>query len=382
MKKMLPVVGMVLLAACGHKEEPAKKGAAVVLAPVPVQVAKVAAAEWPTAREVVGTVRARNTASVSSRIMAYVREVRVSQGDVVRAGQVLVTLDSKDLDTAQRQALEGQREAQSAEAEVESAIRAAKAQRELAQVTFDRMKGLFEKKSISNQEFDEAQARLRLAQANVEMAEAKRKQLDARIAQAKEQVQIAGIQQGYAQITAPFAGVVSEKRVEPGNLATPGAPLLLIEQVGSYRLETPLDESLLPSVKRGMAVEVRLEALDKTVRATVSEIVPAIDAATRTVTVKLELPGVGNLRSGMSGRASFGAGAEQVVVTPVAAVRSEGSLQLAFVVDGGVARTRMVTLGERRGDVVRVLSGLKVGEEVVSPIPGDLRDGGRAEVRR
>jgi multidrug efflux pump subunit AcrA (membrane-fusion protein) len=215
MKKMLPVVGMVLLAACGHKEEAVKKATPPAPA-VPVQTAKVSVAEWPTAREVVGTVRARNTASVSSRIMAYVRDVRVSQGDTVRAGQVLVTLDSKDLDTAQRQATEAQREARSAEAEVESAIRAAKAQRDLAQVTFERMKGLFEKKSISNQEFDEAQAKLRLAQAHVEMAEAKRKQLEARIAQAGEQAQSAGIQQGYAQITAPFAGMVSEKRVEPG----------------------------------------------------------------------------------------------------------------------------------------------------------------------
>lgn len=381
MKKILPVIGTILLAACGHKEEPVKKAAAVAPA-ISVQVAKVAAADWAIEREVVGTVRARNTASVSSRIMAYVREVRASQGDTVRAGQVLITLDSKDLDTAQRQAQEAQREAQSAEAEVESAIRAAKAQRDLTQVTFDRMKGLFEKKSISNQEFDEAQARLRLAQANVEMAEAKRKQLEARIAQAREQVQIAGIQQAYTQITAPFAGVVAEKRVEPGNLATPGAPLLLIEQTGSYRLEAPLDESLLPTVKRGAAVEVRLEALGRTVRATVSEIVPAIDAASRTVTVKLDLPGVGNLRSGMSGRASFGAGSERVVLVPVGATRTDGSLQLAFVVEGGVARTRMVTLGERRGDSVRVLSGLNEGEEVVSPIPSDLLDGARAEVRR
>lgn len=379
MRKIV-LIGTALLAACGHKEDLAKKAAAPAPA-VSVQVAKVATAEWPTSREVVGTVRARNTASVSARIMAYVREVRVSQGDTVRAGQVLITLDSKDLDTARRQAMEAQREAQSTEAEVESAIRAAKAQRDLAQVTFERMKGLFEKKSISNQEFDEAQARFRLAQANVEMAEAKRKQLEARIAQAHEQVQSAGIQQTYTQITAPFAGVISEKRVEPGNLATPGAPLLMIEQVGSYRLETPLDESLLPTVKRGAAVEVQLEALDRTVRAMVSEIVPAIDAATRTVTVKLDLPGVANLRSGMSGRAKFGAGAERVLLAPAAALRNEGSLQVAFVVEGGVARTRMVTLGERRDDMVRILSGLNEGEQVVSPIPSDLRDGSRAEVR-
>lgn len=380
MKRIL-LVGMALLTACGHKEEPAKKAAAEAPA-ISVQVAKVAAVDWPTAREVVGTVRARNVASVSSRIMAYVREVRVSQGDTVRPGQVLITLDSKDLDTQQRQAMEAQREAQSGEAEVESAIRAAKAQLELAQVTFKRMKDLFEKKSISNQEFDEAQAKLRLAQANVDMAEAKRKQLEARIAQAREQVQIAGIQQAYAQISAPFGGVVSEKRVEPGNLATPGSPLLLIEQASSYRLEAPLDESLLPVVKRGAAVEVQLEALDRKVRATVSEIVPSIDPATRTVTVKLDLPGVANLRTGMSGRAMFGSGVQHVVVVPETALRSEGSLQVAFVIESSKARTRMVTTGERRDGMVRILSGLNEGEQVVNPIPSDLHDGSRTEVRQ
>jgi RND family efflux transporter MFP subunit len=292
-----------------------------------------------------------------------------------------LTLDSKELDTAQRQAEEAQREARSAEAEVNAAIAAAKAQLDLTQTTFRRMRELFEKRSISNQEFDEAQAKVRLAEARLEMAQAKRKQLEARISQSGEAVKSAGIMRDYSQVTAPFAGVVTEKRVEPGNLATPGAPLLLIEQAGAFRLEVPVDESLLGGLKRGQRIEVLLEALDRTLMAPVAEIVPVVDAATRSVTVKLDLPAVANLRSGMSGRARFAGGVGRALVAPASAIRSEGSLQTLFVADGGVARSRMVTLGDRRSDQAQVLTGLAEGERVITPIPVALRDGDRVEVR-
>jgi RND family efflux transporter MFP subunit len=313
--------------------------------------------------------------------MAYVREVRVQQGDSVRAGQLLLTLDSKELDSAQRQAEEGQREARSSEAEINAAIGAAKAQLELAQTTFRRMQELFEKRSISNQEFDEAQAKVRLAEANLEMAQAKRKQLEARIAQSSEAVNSASIMRAYSQVTAPFAGVITEKRVEPGTLATPGTPLLILEQAGAFRLDVPIDESLLPTLKRGARTDVMLEALDRSVVASIAEIVPVIDAATRSLTVKLDLPATPNLRTGMSGRVRFHGGIANALVIPAASLRSEGSLHTVFVVEEGIARSRMLTLGDRRGDQIQVLTGLSEGERVIAPAPSTLRDGDRVEVR-
>jgi multidrug efflux system membrane fusion protein len=371
---------LLLLAGCGHKETAAPQNAPQQAAHSVTTVAA-AVVEVPVVREAAGTVRARTSASVSSRIMAYVREVRVQQGDSVRAGQLLLTLDPKELDSAQRQVEEGQREARSMEAEVTGAIAAAKAQLDLAQTTFRRMSDLFQKRSISNQEFDEAQAKVRLAEANFEMAQAKRAQLEARIAQAAEAVKSASIMRDYTQITAPFAGVISEKRVEPGNLATPGASLLMIEQAGSFRLEVPVDESLLTTLKRGQRIEVQMEALDRSVMAPIAEIVPVVDASTRSITVKLDLPALGNLRSGMSGRARFADGVTKALVTPITAVRSEGSLQTLFVADGGVARNRMVTLGNRRADMVEILSGLSEGERVITTLPSTLHDGDRVEVR-
>ncbi|MCC6342594.1 MAG: efflux RND transporter periplasmic adaptor subunit [Bryobacterales bacterium] len=368
------------LAGCGGHEEPAKKRPTAT--PMAVTTVTAEGSEWPVVREAVGTVRARVSGSVSSRIMAYAREVRVNQGDRVRAGQLLITLDAKDLDTSVRRAEEARREARSAEAEVESAIRAAKAQLDLAEVTFQRMKDLFDKKSISHQEFDEARARLQLARANHDTAVSRRGQLEAKIEQAEAAVGNASIMRGYAEITAPFAGVVTEKRVEPGNLATPGAPLLIIEQTGSYRLEVPVDESLLPSLRRGQRVEVELDALSRALEAPVAEVVPSVDPATRSVTVKLDLPGLTGLRTGMSGRARFPGAVSKVLALPASAVRQQGSLQFVFVADQGHARGRLVTTGEHRGGLVRILSGLSEGDSYIHPLPPTLIDGAPVEVSR
>ncbi|MBI4905061.1 MAG: efflux RND transporter periplasmic adaptor subunit [Acidobacteria bacterium] len=379
--KKLWLIAFSLLTACGP-EEPAHKAEARPPAPINVQTIAAKSVQWGETREVAGTVRARVTGNVAARILAQVREVRVNTGDIVRAGQVLIVLDSKDLDVSIRQAEEAQREARSAEGEVTSAIRAAKAQLDLAQATFRRMKDLFDKKSISNQEFDEAQARLRMAEANHDMALAKQRQLQARIAQSGESVKNAGIMKGYAELTSPFNGIVMEKRIEPGSMASPGMPLLVIEQTGAYRLEAPLDESLAANLKRGQRVEVTLDALDRTVQSPVGEIAPAADPATRSLTVKLDLPALPNLRSGMSGRARFQQTATQALSLPAAAVHPQGSLQLVYVNDQGKARTRIVTTGDRRGDLVQILSGLTESEAVIHPVPATLTDGTSVEARQ
>ena len=166
--------------------------------------------------------------------MGYVREVKVQTGDHVREGQLLVTLDARDLDANARRAEAAREEVRTSVPEADSAVAAAKANLDLAQTTFNRMKELFQKKSISNQEFDEASAKLKAAQAAYEMARARRTQLDAKLAQAEQEVRATEVTRSYAEISAPFAGIVTAKSVDPGTLAVPGAPLLTIERDGAY----------------------------------------------------------------------------------------------------------------------------------------------------
>ncbi|MGA3041710.1 MAG: efflux RND transporter periplasmic adaptor subunit [Bryobacteraceae bacterium] len=257
----LPALAAVALwSGCGRESHPRNADTAPA---IPVQTALVSSQQWPDLYAATGTVRARTAAVLSSKLMAYVRQVAVEVGDRVREAQLLVTLDSQDLDANVRRAEAGQAEVLSAIPEADSGVAGAKANLDLSQSTFRRMEELASKKSISNQEFDESSARLKSAQAAYEMARAKRSELDARRAQVQQEVRAATIMRGYARISAPFSGVVTAKSVETGDLAAPGAPLLTVEKEGAYRLETSVEESRLPFVKAGQNVDVGLEALGR-----------------------------------------------------------------------------------------------------------------------
>jgi RND family efflux transporter MFP subunit len=374
-------VWIVALTACSDGREFHSKAASGTPS-VWVRIATVDNQDWPEVYQATGTVRARTSTVLSSKVMAYVRRVNVHVGDRVHEGQELVTLDAQDLDANVRRAEAAEAEIRSAIPEAENGVASAKANLDLAQSTFQRMEELASKKSISSQEFDEASARLKGAQAAYNMARARRAQVDPKLAQVQEQIRAARILRDYARVVAPFSGTVTAKSVEPGTLAAPGAPLLTLEQEGSFRLEASVDESKLMSVRVGQGVDVVLDAFDRRLTARISEIVPAVDAASRAYIVKVDLPAQAGLRSGVFGRAAIPMGSRKTITVPASALAERGQLQSVFVVEEGFARNRLVTTGKRGPDSVEVLSGLSEGEQVVVPIPPGLADGARVGVRQ
>ena len=376
--KLLAVWGLLAIA-LGCQKSPQRAEAAAPK-PIVVKASPAAEVEWPSFYEAVGTVRARTSAVISSRVMGYVRQVRVQPGDRVAARQILLVLEARDLDSALRQAQAAQTEASDASLELQGAIAAARANLDLAEITHRRMTDLFEKKSVSHQEYDESSAKLKVAQAAYEMAVSKRTQLASKIRQAEEAVQAAQITREFAEITAPFAAVVTGKHVDAGSLATPGAPLLTLETAGSYRLEAAVEEGLLPAPRLGQIVTVNLDSLGQTVQGRVSEVVPSVDASSRSALLKIDLPQLPNLRSGIFGRAKFPRGARRVVTAPAEALIEQGQLQSLMVMENGVAHTRVITSGERRNGTVEILSGLSAGERIVSPRPRNLLDGSIVEI--
>ena len=380
MRPYYTFAALLFLAGCG--EEPADKAAGKPVTPMRVETVSVAETEWPSTYEATGTVRAKTTAPISSRLMGYAREVRAQIGDHVREGQPLVVLDARDLETSVARSQAGREEVKSAIPEAESGVTLARSQLELAQVTFRRMQDLLDKRSITNQEYDEASARLKAAQAALDMARARRAQLDAKMAQIEQEVRAAGIQRAYSEIIAPFSGTIITKSVDPGTLAVPGAPLFTIERDGAYRLEASVEESRLSMARIGKTVSVTIDGFDRTFPVRVTEVVPSVDAATRTGTAKIDLPFLPGLRSGLFGRALFDTGERRVLTVPSAGVMERGQLQSVYVVENNIARTRLVTVGTRVKDRVEVLSGLNEGDRVIVPIPTGLADGAPIEVRQ
>jgi RND family efflux transporter MFP subunit len=386
-QRLFPIPLLLMLAGCGSsgsksEREAPKESPATTSDPIAVSVVTVTAETWPSIYEATGTVRARASAAVSAKLMGYAREVMAQIGDRVSEGQVLVTLDARDLDVNSRHAEAVRIEVRTKFTEADSGVAAAKANLDLAQTTFGRMQQLFQKTSISNQEFDEASAKLKATQAAYDMARANRSQLDSKLAQADEEVHSTEIARTYADVLAPFAGVIVAKSLEPGSLVLPGAPLFTIEREGAYRLEASVDESRLAAIRVGQPVSVTLDGIERKIDARVSEIVPTVDPASRAYTVKIDLPMFAVLRSGVFGRAAFQLGSRKVLAIPAGAVTERGQLQSVQVVDTGLAHTRLITTGESSKGRVEVLSGLNPGDEVIFPVPESVSDGALVRVRR
>ncbi len=380
-KILIPLApAALLLSGCGShtpEKKAAPQGPAIQVSLQEARSEKVAGVY-----EATGTVRARSTSVLSARIMGYIRDIRAQVGDTVRAGQTVAVIDAKEIDDAVAQAKAGVAEARAAVPEVDNAIAAAQAQLDLANSTMKRMKSLYDQKSITSQEFDEVQARQRMAAANHQMALAKRTQLTSKISQAESGLAQVAVNKTYTEVKAPFTGIVIERKAEPGMLASPGMPILVIEQAGAYRLEAAVEESRIASVKAGSKVTVRLDSLGRDIEARVSEIVPAMDPVSRTFTARIDLPSSPLIRSGLFARALFPAGEKDALTVPATAVRDQGQVQSVFVADNGFARVRLVKTGARAESAVEVLSGLSPGDRVVANPPAALTDGSKIEVRQ
>jgi RND family efflux transporter MFP subunit len=318
--------------------------------------------------ETVGTVRAAQSSQVSSQMMGNIREIRAQEGDHVQAGQLLAAID----DSQPRAAVE---QATAAVGAAEKEVSAADSDLALAEATLKRYQQLFDKKSVSPQEFDEIKARRQSAEARRDMASAGQAQANAALTQARTSL-------GYTVIRAPFAGVVTEKRANPGSMASPGMALFTLEDARKYRLEVTVDESHIRIVRAGQSVSISLDALGGAeISGKVDEIVPAADPASRSFLIKIGLPGDARLlsvmRSGMFGRARFPLGVRQALFIPAMAIVARGQLQGVYVIDANrMSGLRYVTLGRTAGQQVEVLSGLEDGENIVAA-PGTRELGGK-----
>jgi RND family efflux transporter MFP subunit len=319
--------------------------------------------------EAVGTVRAAQTSQLASQVMGNIVAVQVREGERVESGQVLVMIDDAQLRAAAEQAT-------AAELAAQKDVSAAESESALAQTTLKRYQQLYEKQSVSPQEFDEIKTREQSAEARRDMARAGLAQANAALTQARTVL-------GYTRIQAPFGGVVTERKADPGTLASPGMPILTLEDTRNYRLEVTVDESDLHLVHLGQSTPANIEALGSTeITGKVVQIVPAADPGSRSFLVKIELPKDSHLRSGLFGRAQFPRGQRSALLIPRAAVVERGQLQGVYVLDSEqIAGMHYVTLGRTSGQQVEVLSGLEGGEKIIAA-PGDREFGGKRIVAR
>ena len=299
--------------------------------------------------EAVGTLKSAQRTEISARVLAPIDRISVSAGQAVEAGETLVELDRRDL--------------QNKLGQTQASLVAAEATLKRAENAYGRAVQMHQKNAISQADMDDRTADLQVARAM--------------LSQAEQAVAEAEVRLSYTTITAPKPGVIVDRLAEPGDMARPGDPLLVLYDPTTLRLEVPVMENLAIGLKPGDELIVQIDALaNRQVKAAIDEIVPQAEAASRSFLVKVKLPRSEDLFEGMFGRLKIPVGTRRHLCLHTDAVQTIGQLQFVDVVkseDTLELERRFIRVG-RYGDPNHreVLSGLKAGERVLLNPPADL----------
>jgi len=324
----------------------------------PSQTAVVQVREAQQWYEAVGTVRPKTETRIEARVTGQVLDVKVNPGDRVAKGTLLVALDSRQMTSRLEQAKQALKTARAGREQARHALEGARAGLKQAQANYKRVKTYYESQAATAQDLEAAESTFRQAEAEVKRAEEGLAAAEAGILQARAVVKESSISLEYNRILAPEDGVILKRFVEPGDLALPGKPLVALRTTGALRLEANVREGLISRVSPGTELSASIDTLGKTVTATVEEIVPYADPASRTFLVKAAIPSAEGLYPGMFGKLRVPVGQRRFVTVPDAAVRRVGQLALIQVKTDDGWQTRYVTTGVLLDDAVEILSGL------------------------
>ncbi len=272
-----------------------------------------------------GALNSKNTSVLSSKVMGRVVALTVNEGDRVSQGKLLVRIES---------------------GEISAQLYQAQAAYNNAKLQYDRIESLFNEKAATRMEMDQATLGFESAKAGLNAAKA---------------------MESYTVIFAPISGQIVEKRINLGEMAVPGQPILKIEDNKNLRLDATVKEEDIRFIQPGKSVTVRIDALpDREIKARVAQVVPASDVRTHSFVVKIDIPAATGLITGMYGRAFFSTGTREAILVPRSAVVNLSGLSGVYIVTGeGNAVFQMVQLGEVQGDAIEAVTGLKTGDRVI-----------------
>jgi RND family efflux transporter MFP subunit len=356
------LIPLVLIAAswmvsCGGKTEKENQQAGIL-----VKLGGIAPGTNPGNLSASGRIEAVNSANLSTRMMGYVTQLHVKAGQRVNAGTLLVSINSADLSAKK--------------AQVEAAVMQATAAYNNAKKDYERFVNLFKQESASQKELDDMTARYEMAKAGLAGAREMRNEVIAQFA--------------YADIKAPFAGVVTNTFVKEGDMANPGMPLVSVEGASRLQVSAMVAESDIAAIKQGMKVNVLVKSVDKALKGTVSELSASAKNTGGQYLVKIDLTTTdAEVLSGMFANVTFpvdkpatqttAKGAR--VLVPLSALVKQGQLTGIYTVGSGdVAILRWLRLGKTFGENVEVLSGLSADEQYIVSAEAKLFNGAKVQL--
>lgn len=358
MKKTIAILTLSTFAflSCGKEKQAVTNNEPAIA----VQLSAVGAANSGQFVTASGKIEAENSANLSTRMMGYVTKVHVKVGQHVNAGQLLVSINSSDL--------------QAKKAQVEAAVLQATAGYNNAKKDYDRFANLFKQQSASQKELDDMTARYEMAKAGLEGAKQMRNEVQAQFS--------------YSNITAPFSGEVTNTFVKEGDMANPGMPLVSVEGASRLQVTAMVAESDINNIHKGMPVTVLVKSTNTTMNGQVAELSLSAKNTGGQYLVKINLAKTSSkILSGMFVNVQFpiqnkmqSTEKTTAVLVPQSALVHQGQLTGIYTVGtGNVAILRWLRIGKVMGDQVEVLSGLSTNEQYIVSAEGKLFNGAKIQ---
>jgi RND family efflux transporter MFP subunit len=301
-----------------------------------------------------GQVEAIQSANISTRVMGYITKIFVNIGDHVKQGQLLFTVNSTDI-LAKR-------------AQTEAMIAQADATLQNAQKDYDRFTALYDLQSASAKELDNVALQYQAAKANAEAARQIRNEVNAQLS--------------YANVTAPFSGIVTQKMLDAGSMATPGMPVVTIEQSGSLQVSASVGETQIAAIKQGDEARMNIKSISKTINGKITQISQSSQSSGGQYIIKISIPDKEkqHIYAGMyvhinipvKGFVQTGTAGENKILVPVESIINKDQLTGLYTIsNNNTALLRWVRLGGIVGNKIEVLSGL--GKDETFIVDADTR---------
>jgi len=373
------VLTIVFVAGCSEEIPPGETAAgphAVVKAPVMT----VKTETQPVIYEAVGSVEAKTGATIAAKVMGEIKKITVNEGNYVKKGDLLIVIEDRQVLAQLNQSKAGLSEARQAANAARSAFESASASAKLAETTYARYKALMESNSVSRQEFDEVESRYHQAKAGLSQAASMRDAAAEKVAQATAAVAAAESAWHDTSITAPYDGRITTKMAQAGDMASPGMPLLNIEETGALEARVFVPETDIANINVGDTVAVDIPSVKKTFQAKIVTIDPAANTSSRSFQIKVALPEISGLHTGLFAKVMIPVGTHGMILIPSGSIVYKGQLTGVFLLDQkNIARFYLIRTGRTFGDQKEVLSGLEDGDRLVAKINRTISDGVRVE---
>ena len=302
----------------------------------------------------------KNQVMVATRLMGYIKQMPVEEGDVVKKGELLFEVDPADIYSMLSQA-------RGAVLQAKSGLLMAKMSYADALKDYERFKNLYANGAVSKRDFEKMKLLKNIRKKQVDMAKGMLKQAEAGLARAKAQLK-------YAKVTSPIDGVVTKKMKKVAEMALPGYPVVILSDLNSIKAKSFVKEGDIDSLRIGMKADIFVPAIKKHYTATISSIIPSADPMTHSFIIKYTFENKEGLLPGMYAKANIVVSQKEAVLVPFAALTSREGILGVFVNNNGFAKFVPVKQLSQQKDYIAV-KGLKGYEKVILYPPANLRDG-------